>query len=243
MFGAGHCRQHTYLTIPPMIKNFLQNAGIIEKSATEDEAPVTSTKPKTASNAFARTQAAISVPAFSHPTGAPLPGAFGVQPDPTMVEDLSNAAAASKVVGYGEFKTLYDTFAAIPEPQRTSMALAAVAAANKVTPDMVLASINDRLSLVEVEATHFAEAMAATEANEVTARQTEADSIAQAIERMKAEIQEKEVARANLLAEANQAQMHINTTRIQFDASANAVRAALNSEREKIAAFIPTVTK
>lgn len=221
-----------------MFKSFLQNAGIIEGDASEtvSEAPVT--KPSRGKLTVTASPAAPTALPYTPQTFTPAPG-FGVA-DPTIVAELEAVVNGSKAPGYAEFKATVETLAALPETQRIGTALALVHNVNKITPQTVLAALDDRLAMLDSEQKEFESVIAAHVDTEVTQKQTEADEISKAIEAAKADIQAKEQQRAQLISEATQAQNTLNAQNIQFAASINAVRAAINAEREKIAAHFPT---
>jgi hypothetical protein len=162
-------------------------------------------------------------------------GAFGsnmVQnPDPEIVATLTKAMAESTVEGYSEFVTMFEALKNIP----TSLNAISAGTKGKITPAVVVKSIDDRIDLLQKEKASFIEYLASETKTQITDKQDAATKIAQQIADL--ENQQRQIS-----GEIANSSADLERQRASFDASFNAVLSGVSAERNAIAAFLPTPT-
>lgn len=172
------------------------------------------------------------------PTAAPVTGAAALS-DPEMVATLEHAVARSTAPGYSEFRVLYAAMDSVPDERlRYDVALKALRASHQLGPDAVLASIEDRINLLEGERSKFDEALAAETERSVNGTTRQINAIAETIAARQAEIRDLEAKQAKLAEAARTAQADLDKSRATFAAAFATVHSALDGERARIATHL-----
>lgn len=213
------------------MKNPLKSLGLIE-----DDAPSTTGEHEVVQDTKPAPRATVAAP---FRPSVPSVDVGSVAPNPDVVTTLNDAANASKIAGYPEFRIIFDNIAGIPDNQKYPMSLKLLEASNKITPTALVASLQDRIQLVEKEQASFGQYYDDEVANTITSRHDQITKLETDVEKKKAEIRELDAKRVQLTQEAGQAQIQLEQTRAEFNASFDVVRSGFASELEKITSFIP----
>lgn len=167
----------------------------------------------------------------------------GISADASIVSTLEAATANAKNRSYNQFQVIFDNLDGIPEAQRYSKALKLVQASHNLSPDQVIASLDERLSILAQQESEFQSAHASAVDAQVTSQEKEADNIQASIEERKAEIRSLEEKRIQLTREAGNAQVKLQQDLATFNVSYETVRSKLAGERDRLASYIPRTGK
>lgn len=159
--------------------------------------------------------------------------------DPEMLATLEHAVARSTEPGYEQFRTLYAAMDSVPDERlRYDVALKALRASHQIGPDAVLASIEDRIRLLEAERTKFEQALAAETERSINGTNRQIKSIADSIAAKQTEIRDLEAKQASLYETAKVAQSELDRSRASFAAAFASVHSSLDAERARIATHL-----
>lgn len=174
-------------------------------------------------------------------SSAPLPAAFpSAAPDssltdPGMLATLEHAVARSVEPGYDEFRTLYAAMDSIPDERlRYDVALKALKASHQLGPEHVIASIEDRIRLLDAERTKFDEALAVETERSITGTNRQIKTIGDSIAAKQAEIRDLEAKQAKLYETAKAAQAELDQSRAAFATAFASIHSSLDAERTRI---------
>jgi hypothetical protein len=216
------------------LKDLIKKSGLVEfdETATDEDTPSVSTSSKAAKRPTAplKPLARVATTTIYPPATSTVMG-----PDPEIVAILEQATNDSKTTGYPEFRAIFETLDGIAELQRYAMALKLTQTSHKISTAGVLASLDDRLAILEAQQADFESNFQQSINDSVTSVQTQADKIAATIEQMKADIQAKETEKASLIEKAAAAQITLEKERSAFNASYDVVHTNISGERAKIA--------
>jgi hypothetical protein len=175
-------------------------------------------------------------PAVATPVTTP-----DVQANPDDVAALEAAAQASTKPGYSEFKGLLEVMQSVPdEALRVTLTLQGIEKTKGITPDQILAAVEDRLRLVETEQAKFEEAMTREAEQSVGGSTAKIQRLEDEIKAAEAEIERKRAEQAELGATIQEAQDGIDRARAEFAAAYDVVHANLVAERDLVASHAPS---
>jgi chromosome segregation ATPase len=159
--------------------------------------------------------------------------------DPEMVATLEQAVARSTEPGYDQFRVLYAAMDAVPDERlRYDVALKALQASHQLGPDAVLASIEDRIRLLDDERTKFEKAHANETERSITATSRQIKTLGDTIAAKQAEIRELETRQAKLYESAKAAQAELDRSRTAFAVAFTSVHTSLDTERNRISSHL-----
>jgi uncharacterized small protein (DUF1192 family) len=180
---------------------------------------------------------------FSLPTSPALNFGGAAAPDQEIVKSLTDAAAQSKKPAYDQFRVVAESLAGVPDVQRYTMALNVVHNANKIEAADVIASLDDRLALIEREKADFENAYQSQTQSAVVGAESEAKKITERITTLQQEIATLEGQRVTKMQESGQAKVDLEQSRATFNASFEVVRSVFKRERDMLSSFLPTPVK
>jgi uncharacterized protein YicC (UPF0701 family) len=196
--------------------NALEKMGLVEKEVKPSPQPTTIT---------------TAAPKFTVPLVTTTSGDV----DPTLRQTLEHAVAQSTQPAYTNFRTLYDAMVGVTDDNlRYKLALQTVAASFKVTAADVVAALNDRIRLLDLEKSNFEAIYEQETKTKVGGTVEKINVIEQTIADYKAKIEKLQQDQATLAAQMSSAQQSLGKMRGSFDVAYNAVRASILAEIDKI---------
>jgi uncharacterized protein YicC (UPF0701 family) len=159
--------------------------------------------------------------------------------DPEMVATLEHAVARSTEPGYDQFRALYSAMESVPDERlRYDVTLKALQASHQLSPQAVLASIEDRIRLLEAERTKFEQALKSETDRSINGTNRELQTVGDAIAGKQKEIQELQARQAALVQTTKDAQADIDRSRASFAAAFASVHSSLDAERTRISTHL-----
>lgn len=180
---------------------------------------------------------------FSLPTSPALNLGGAAVPDPEIVKGLTDAAATSRKPAYDQFRIVAESLAGVPDVQRYTMALNVVHNANKIEAADVIASLDDRLALIDNEKAEFENAYKQQNQSAVIGAEADAKKIEERITALQQEIAALEGQRVTKMQESGQAKISLEQQRATFNASYEIVRSNFKRERDMLSSFLPASAK
>jgi septal ring factor EnvC (AmiA/AmiB activator) len=158
---------------------------------------------------------------------------------PRRADPVGSAAPRSGAAPDPSFRTLYAAMDSVPDERlRYDVALKALRASHQIGPDAVLASIEDRIRLLDAERTKFEQALAAETERSINGTNRQIKSIADSIAAKQTEIRDLEAKQATLYETAKVAQSELDRSRASFAAAFASVHSSLDAERARIATHL-----
>jgi hypothetical protein len=214
------------------LKHAAQNTGLWAE--TPDQPAPQPVPAAVATATFPSAAPATPTAWMNNPTLTVSPSVPAVAPDQEIVAGLVETINKSKLPGYTAFKTIFDAMVGIPDTQRYALALNATAASSHITIDDVVASLDEKLSLLDADAKSFEAAFQESLKSNVGAAQDEIQHIAETVEAKKQEIRDLDAKRVSLTEKMGAAQVNLEKEHATFGVSFDAVRSSLAAERDRI---------
>lgn len=159
--------------------------------------------------------------------------------DPEMLTTLQTAVACSTLSAYEQFQTLYAAMDSVTDERlRYDVSLKALRASHQLGPDAVLAAVEDRLRLLDVERERFDAALGDETERSVNGTNRQIASIGDTIAARQKEIRDLEARQATLHEAAKAAQVELDRSRVAFGAAYSTVHSGLDAERVRVSTHI-----